>query len=87
MAIFSGISTEQRNTVREPDGGDLFKGCAWTAVGVLAISAATTDISGMVKLAGVVIGAVLSGKGLRQLAKYRKDAKAFADFEFLSGNG
>lgn len=59
----------------------LFKGCVWTAVGCLAISALTTDISGVIKLVCVVIGAVLIGKGLRQLAKYRKDAKAFADFE------
>ncbi len=81
MAIFSGISTEKRNTVSEPEGGVLFKGCVWTAVGVLAISALTTDISGVIKLVCVVIGAVLIGKGLRQLAKYRKDAKAFADFE------
>ena len=81
MAIFSGISTEKRNTVSEPEGGDLFKGVLWIAVGVLAVSVLTVDISGMIKLACAGIGVVLMGKGLLQLAKYRKDAQAFKDFE------
>ena len=81
MAIFSGISTEKRNTVSEPEGGDLFKGCVWIAVGVLAVSVLTVDISGMIKLVCAGIGVVLMGKGLLQLAKYRKDAQAFKDWE------
>lgn len=81
MAIFSGISTEKRNTVSEPEGGDLFKGVLWIAVGVLAVSVLTVDISGMIKLVCAGIGVVLMGKGLLQLAKYRKDAQAFKDFE------
>ena len=38
MAFFSGISTQKRDSASEADGGELFKGAAFIAAGVLAAS-------------------------------------------------
>ena len=80
MANFSEIRTEKRNTVSEPNGADLFKGSAWIALGILAISVLTVDVFEVIKLACMAIGAVFIVKGIKQLADYRKDAKAFKNF-------
>ena len=39
MAFFSGISIQKRDSASEADGGELFKGAAFIAAGVLAACA------------------------------------------------
>lgn len=80
MANFSEIRTEKRNTASEPNGADLFKGSVLIALGILAISVVTVDIFDMIKLICMAIGAIFIVKGIKRLADYRKDAKAFKNF-------
>ena len=48
MAFFSGISTQKRDSANEADGGELFKGAAFIAAGVLAASFMTMEIASVV---------------------------------------
>lgn len=50
MAFFSGISTQKRDSANEADGGELFKGAAFIATGVLAASFMTMEIASVLKL-------------------------------------
>ena len=50
MAFFSGISIQKRDSANEADGGELFKGAAFIATGVLAASFMTMEIASVLKL-------------------------------------
>ena len=50
MAFFSGISIQKRDSASEADGGELFKGAAFIAAGVLAASFMTMEIASVLKL-------------------------------------
>ena len=50
MAFFSGISTQKRDSASEADGGELFRGAAFIAAGVLAASFMTMEIASVLKL-------------------------------------
>lgn len=80
MAFFSGISTQKRDSASEADGGELFKGAAFIAAGVLAASFMTMEIASVVKLGLLAAGVVLCAVGVKWILKYRKDNKAFEDF-------
>jgi len=89
MAFFSGISTQKRDSASEADGGELFKGAAFIAAGVLAASFMTMEIASVVKLGLLAAGVVLCAVGVKWILKYRKDNKAFEDFvpEWDKGRG
>lgn len=56
MAFFSGISTQKRDSASEADGGELFRGAAFIAAGVLAASFMTMEIASVVKLGLLAAG-------------------------------
>lgn len=89
MAFFSGISTQKRDSASEADGGELFKGAAFIAAGVLAASFMTMEIASVVKLGLLAAGVVLCAVGVKWIVKYRKDNKAFEEFvqEWDKGRG
>ena len=89
MAFFSGISTQKRDSASEADGGELFKGAAFIAAGVLAASFMTMEITSVVKLGLLAVGVVLCAVGVKWILKYRKDNKAFEEFipEWDKGRG
>ena len=75
MAFFSGISTQKRDSANEADGGELFKGAAFIAAGVLAASFMTMEIASVVKLGLLATGVVLCAVGVKWIVKYWKDKK------------
>ena len=89
MAFFSGISTQKRDSASEADGGELFKGAAFIAAGVLAASFMTMEIASVVKLGLLAAGVVLCAVGVKWIVKYWKDNKAFEEFvpEWDKGRG
>lgn len=89
MGFFSEISMQKRESAKEADGEQLFKGAAQIAAGVLAASFVTIDISGAVKMVLLVVGVVLVFMGIKEIAKYRKVEKEFDDFvpEWDKGRG
>lgn len=89
MAFFSGISIQKRDSASEADGGELFKGAAFIAAGVLAASFMTMEISSVLKLGLLAVGVVLCAVGVKWIVKYWKDNKAFEEFvpEWDKGRG
>ena len=89
MAFFSGISIQKRDSASEADGGELFKGAAFIAAGVLAASFMTMEIASVVKLGLLAAGVVLCAVGVKWIVKYWKDNKAFEEFvpEWDKGRG
>ena len=72
MAFFSGISTQKRDSANEADGGELFKGAAFIATGVLAASFMTMEIASVLKLGLLAVGVVLCAVGVKWIVKYWK---------------
>ena len=89
MAFFSGISIQKRDSASEADGGELFKGAAFIAAGVLAASFMTMEIASVLKLGLLAVGVVLCAVGVKWIVKYWKDNKAFEEFvpEWDKGRG
>ena len=89
MAFFSGISIQKRDSASEADGGELFKGAAFIAAGVLAASFMTMEIASVLKLGLLAVGVVLCAVGMKWIVKYWKDNKAFEEFvpEWDKGRG
>ena len=86
---FSGISIQKRDSASEADGGELFKGAAFIAAGVLAASFMTMEIASVLKLGLLAVGVVLCAVGVKWIVKYWKDNKAFEEFvpEWDKGRG
>ena len=89
MSFFSGISIQKRDSASEADGGELFKGAAFIAAGVLAASFMTMEIASVLKLGLLAVGVVLCAVGVKWIVKYWKDNKAFEEFvpEWDKGRG
>ena len=80
MGLFPALKSKERNTVKEPEGLDLFKGLAWVAAGLIGISFLTTTASLMWKIILPAAGIFCCVKGGRLLHKYMLAYKAFQAF-------
>ena len=78
--IFFGNQYTEKRFCERGRRGELFKGAAFIAAGVLAASFMTMEIASVVKLGLLAAGVVLCAVGVKWILKYRKDNKAFEEF-------
>lgn len=77
MGLFPDLKTNERKTVSEPDGMELFKGLAWMAAGLVGISFWATSVIMMWEMIFGALGLVFWGIGGRWIGKYASAYKAF----------
>lgn len=80
MENYPGLDSKPRNSVRQPEEIDLFKGLAWMAAGVVGISFLATSVSIIFKMIFCILGMIFLGIAGKWIRKYSAAYKAFQQF-------
>ena len=77
---FLHLKTNERNTVPQPEGIDLFRAALWMAAGMVGISFLATSLPMKFKLILCILGGIFCVVGIIRLFKYHKAYKVFQNF-------
>ena len=77
---FLHLKTNERNTVPQPEGIELFRAALWLAAGMVGISFLATSLPMKFKLILCILGGIFCVVGIIRLFKYHKAYKVFQNF-------
>lgn len=77
---FLHLKTNERNTVPQPEGIELFRAALWMAAGMVGISFLATSLPMKFKLILCILGGIFCVVGIIRLFKYHKAYKVFQNF-------